>query len=99
MTKKMAAFLKHLRREWNELIDQRLSGKDANEKKSMNTNLHVLEAFANLYLIWPDENLKYKITELLKIFAEKIIDPAGGHLHLFFDEEWNKKLTPDFLRA
>jgi len=87
-------FFEAFSREWDELIDQRLSGKDANEKKSMNTNLHVLEAFANLYLIWPDENLKHKITELLKIFAEKIIDPAGGHLHLFFDEEWNKKPHP-----
>ena len=84
-------FLEAFTREWNELDDQRLSNKDADEKKSMNTNLHVLEAFTNLYLIWQDENLKHKITELLKIFAEKIIDPDCGHLHLFFDEEWNKK--------
>lgn len=84
-------FFEAFNREWNELSDQRLSSKDANEKKSMNTNLHVLEAFANLYLVWPDENLKFKIRELLRIFSDKIIDKQTGHLRLFFDEEWNNK--------
>ena len=84
-------FFEAFSREWKEMRDQRLSGKDANEKKSMNTNLHVLEAFANLYLVWPDENLKDNIRELLKIFSDKIIDEQTGHLQLFFDEEWNNK--------
>jgi cellobiose epimerase len=80
-------------REWNEITDQRLSNKDANEKKSANTNLHVVEAFANLYQVWPDENLKAQISHLLKIFSEKIIDPVNHHLRLFFDERWNSKPT------
>ena len=84
-------FFEAFSREWNELSDQRLSGKDANEKKSMNTNLHVLEAFANLYLMWPDENLKDRIRELLSIFSDKITDEQTGHLRLFFDEGWNHK--------
>ena len=78
-------------RDWKEIGDQRLSGKDFNEKKSMNTHLHVLEAFANLYMVWPDENLRRQIRELLKIFSEKIIYPVNSHLRLFFDEQWNNK--------
>jgi mannobiose 2-epimerase len=78
-------------REWNEIDDQRLSGKDANEKKSTNTNLHVVEAFANLYKVWPDENLKKQIQGLLRIFLQHIIDSANHHLRLFFDEQWNNK--------
>ena len=78
-------------RDWSEINDQRLSGKDANEKKSMNTNLHVLEAFANLYRTWPDENVKNHIRNLLIIFSDKIIDAESGHLRLFFDEQWNNK--------
>lgn len=78
-------------REWNDIADRRLSGKDANEKKSANTNLHVVEAFANLYRVWPDKNIKIQIQQLLTIFLEKIIDGNSYHLNLFFDEQWKNK--------
>lgn len=84
-------YIEALSREWKELGDLRLSKKDANEKKSMNTHLHVLEGFANLYKIWPDENLKNRIVELLDIFINNIIDKNTHHLILFFDDEWNIK--------
>jgi mannobiose 2-epimerase len=84
-------YIEALSREWKELGDLRLSKKDANEKKSMNTHLHVLEGFANLYKIWPDENLKNRIVELLVIFLNNIIDKNTHHLILFFDDVWNIK--------
>ncbi|WP_212006140.1 AGE family epimerase/isomerase [Chitinophaga sp. HK235] len=78
-------------REWKPLADQRLSDKDANEKKTMNTHLHVLEAYANLYTIWPESTLKKNIHDLLRLFCDKIIDKRSGHLHLFFTEQWQVK--------
>lgn len=77
--------------EWEPLSDLRLSTKDANEKKTMNTHLHVLEAFTNLYRIWPDGELEDKIIGLLDNFNKHIIDNKNGHMVLFFDEEWNRK--------
>lgn len=84
-------YLEAFSREWQELGDLRLSDKDANEKKTMNTHLHVLEAFTNLYRIWPDEALKIKIQNLLRDFQNHIVDPKTGRMILFFDEYWNLK--------
>ena len=76
---------------WQPIDDLRLSAKDANEKKSMNTHLHVIEGYANLYSIWPDGNLKKQIEELLTIFSKYIIDKNTHHLILFFGENWTVK--------
>lgn len=78
-------------REWNEIDDFRLSDKDANEKKTMNTHLHILEAFTNLYRIWPDEALKDHIVALIKDFCSNIVDLKTGRLTLFFDQKWTRK--------
>ena len=50
----------------------------------MNTHLHIVEAYANLYEVWPSQNLKTDIIHLLRIFDEKIINPQINHLGLFF---------------
>ena len=78
-------------REWQMHADLRLSEKDANEKKSMNTHLHIIEAYANLYEVWQDSFLKAQVEGLLEVFVEHIIDNQSGHLILFFDEEWKPK--------
>ena len=78
-------------REWVVLDDLRLSQKDANERKTMNTHLHILEAYTNLYRVWPDEDLKVLLQELIHDFKWCILDSETKHLGLFFDEFWVKK--------
>ncbi len=84
-------YLEAFTRDWQEMPDVRLSNKDANESKSMNTHLHVLEAFASLYRVWPNADLRKNITELVGYFLDHIIDPVSYHLHLFFDDQWNRR--------
>ncbi|HEV2480803.1 MAG TPA: AGE family epimerase/isomerase [Puia sp.] len=80
-------------RDWTSLDDLRLSEKDANEKKTMNTHLHVLEAYANLYQVWPNEGLRKRIGQLLDLFLLHIVDKGTGHLGLFFTERWEPRST------
>lgn len=88
---KLGGYLEAFSFDWKPIDDLRLSDKDANEKKTMNTHLHVLETFANLYECWPDADLKKRITELIGIFLKHIISKKTNHLILFFDEKWRAK--------
>ncbi len=78
-------------RAWGIAVDLRLSEKDENEKISANTHLHVVEAYANLFSVWPDDRLKERIKNLLDIFREKIISRDTDHLLLFFDDQWKSR--------
>jgi len=75
-------------RNWQELADWRLSEKDANEKKTANTHLHILEAFTALYRAWPHEALRRRVEDLLQLFLTHIVDRCTHHLQLFFSESW-----------
>ena len=84
-------YLEAFTRDWQLIDDMRLSEKDANEQKTMNTHLHILEAYTNLYRVWKDELLENQLKNLIKLFLDKIIDSQTHHLRLFFDADWNNK--------
>ena len=88
---KNKGYLEAFTRDWQEIEDLRLSEKDANEKKTMNTHLHIVEAYSNLYLIWPNPKLKDSIKEILEVIALYFINKYTWHLKLFFDENWKEK--------
>ncbi len=81
-------YLEALNQDWQPIRDVRLSDKDMNAEKTMNNHLHVLEAYTNLYRIWPDAKLKGQLIRLIKLMCSKLIDEQG-HFKLFFDREWN----------
>ncbi len=80
-------------REWGPIGDMRLSEKDRNDCKSMNTHLHVLEAYTALYRVWKDPELETRLRSLIFIHTNKLLDPATRHLGLFFNEVWDRTDT------
>lgn len=80
-------------RDWGPLEDLRLSEKDANEAKSMNTHLHVMEAYVNLYRATPNERVKEALKHSIDTVIERFINVESGHQTLFFDENWQPKST------
>ena len=79
---------------WGELADMRLSDKDLNAPKSMNTLLHVLEAYTTLFRNWPDPRLRNRLQNLLVVMLDRVVtDPPHARCKLFFDLEW-RSLSP-----
>ena len=75
-------------RDWSPIEDMRLSEKDVNECKTMNTHLHILEPYANLYRVWKAPELEKQLRNLIWLFTDRILDRETMHLRLFFDEDW-----------
>ena len=80
-------------RKWEALADMRLSDRDLNCRKSMNTMLHVLEAYTNLLRAWEDDTLRRQHKALIETFQQHIVDHETGHFKLFFDDRWNSLLN------
>lgn len=75
-------------RDWKPLQDMRLSDKDLNSSKSMNTLLHLSEAYTALAKVWKDAFLINRLQGLLELFLNHIIDMENGHQLLFFADDW-----------
>jgi mannobiose 2-epimerase len=55
--------------------------------KSMNTHIHLLESFAQLYEVWKDETLRARLKELLTITRDRI-SVSPGVMNQFFTADW-----------
>ncbi|HZV68707.1 MAG TPA: AGE family epimerase/isomerase [Saprospiraceae bacterium] len=78
-----------LNREWGTLDDVRLSDKDQQATKTMNTHLHLLEAYTQLYKVTQAKEVREALQHLIRLFIDRFVDIKSGHLHLFFDQQWN----------
>lgn len=78
-------------RDWTLSSEQRLSKVDMEAAKSMNTHLHLLEAYSNLLRCHDNPELRRCLKELIQVFLEQIIDRNTHHFRMYFDAEWNSQ--------
>ena len=76
-------------KEWEKLDDMRMYPGDANATKTMNTNFHIMVAYANIYRAYKDDRVKRALKNLIEVLLDKIIDVKRGSLNLFFDTNWD----------
>jgi len=86
--KENGGYIEALSRDFSPLEDMSLSAHDINADKTMNSHLHILEAYANLYRVWPDEGLKDRVEALLDLIGTRVMAP-DGHLQLYFRRDWS----------
>ena len=81
-------YIEALARDFSPLADMSLSAHDINADKTMNSHLHILEAYTNLYSVWPDPALLAALKALIGILGHRILG-ADGHLQLYFRRDWS----------
>lgn len=84
---KNGGYTEALARDFSQLEDRSLSAHDIDADKTMNSHLHLVEAYANLYRVWPDALLGARTRELIDLILKQILRP-DGHLHLYFLNDW-----------
>ncbi len=84
------AYLEKLSRDWkSELANDELSENGLMADKTMNTTLHLMEAYTELYLADHNAKVLERLLFLLNITYDKIFDKNGKKLFVFFDRELN----------
>ena len=86
------AYKEEFDREWNEIPNEMLSENGVMADITMNTHIHILEAYTTFYKALPNEGLKGRLENLLQILFEKIYDQESKFLGVFFDKNWNSLL-------
>jgi mannobiose 2-epimerase len=88
---KNKGYLEALSCDWSPLADMSLSPLDMNVAKSMNTHLHILEAYTNLLRVWDSPALRTTLKELLEVMLGYIVDNETWSFKLFFDKDWSSR--------
>lgn len=84
------AYLEKLSRDWkSELANDELSENGLMADKTMNTTLHLMEAYTELYLADKNDKVLERLKFQLELTYNKIFDSDGNKLLVFFDREMN----------
>lgn len=61
---------------------------EAGASKTMNTHIHILEAYTTLYEVWPNEELRNNLIELIGILQNQLYNASGKYLILYCTDDW-----------
>lgn len=88
-----------LAEDWSATKETSLSPKDIDCEKSMNTNLHVMEAYTNLHrtlsVVYPEKLHELRLVgealaSLIRVHTTRILNAKDMHLDLYFDRAWKQ---------
>ncbi|MGD0757035.1 MAG: AGE family epimerase/isomerase [Bacteroidales bacterium] len=89
LDKRSDGYFEVFTRDWHRTRDKLIGESTIADEKTMNTHLHIMEAYSNLYRVWPDRKVADRLKDLVEIFLDKITDPKTSHLICFMDQNWN----------
>lgn len=77
---------------FNPILNDKLSENGVIAQKTMNTLLHILEAYTQLYLVSKEERVKNKLREIFDIIEGKVFHAFKKRQEVFFDRKMNSIL-------
>ncbi|MCB0645871.1 MAG: AGE family epimerase/isomerase [Saprospiraceae bacterium] len=86
-------YIEALDQQWQAMKNVALSEKEEDDVKTMNTHLHILEAYTNLARAFHNEKVMSALDELIRLYIKWFIDGETGRLKLFFDLDWNERVS------
>ncbi len=86
----LGGYLEGCSRNWGALDDFRLSDKEPNVPKTMNTHLHVLEAWTELLRETRRPEVAGIHRQTLGILLGRMRDDRTGHFRQFFERDWTE---------
>jgi len=81
-------YFQHLNRDGSHVIrDSSVPSTAETGYKDQNSSIHLLEAFTELYSVWPDPLVRERLEEMLYLIRDTITTPKG-YLTLFLTPDW-----------
>ncbi|MBQ7486794.1 MAG: AGE family epimerase/isomerase, partial [Clostridia bacterium] len=75
--------------DWQPASNEKLSENGVMAEKTMNTLLHVLEAYTELYRVSNDERVRARLVFILTTLRDKIYNPERRRQEVFFDRTYH----------
>lgn len=82
-------YLEAFDREFCPIGNEKLSENGVMAEKTMNTLLHVLEAYTELYRVTKRSDVKKSLMWIMDLFADKVYNKKLHRQEVFFDKHWN----------
>lgn len=82
-------YLEAFTRDFKPESNEKLSENGVLAEKTMNTLLHVFEAYTELYRVAPDDEVKERLKWIMDVFADKVFNPDRKRQEVFFDKDYN----------
>lgn len=82
-------YLEAFTRDFKPESNEKLSENGVLAEKTMNTLLHVFEAYTELYRVSKDTEVKERLEWIMDVFADKVYDSACKRQEVFFDKNYN----------
>lgn len=82
-------YLEAFDRNFHPMSNEKLSENGVLAEKTMNTLLHVFEAYTEFYRVTKDKKTADRLRFMMDVFTDKVYNRELGRQEVFFDRTWN----------